>query len=65
VPEDDHGLLIIRAWTQVGSSEPLRVTIRTASDVSEGIEATATFTQPDTAGAFVTAWLQEFSEDAE
>jgi hypothetical protein len=65
VPEEDHGLLIIRAWTQVGSAEPLRITIRTAGDVSTGIEATATFTQPDAAGAFVTSWLQEFSDAAE
>jgi len=36
-------LLTIRAWCEEGSSQPFRVQIRTADDVSSGFGSTLTF----------------------
>ena len=58
---DDVGLLIIRAWIEEGSSEPLRVQIRVTNDVTAGFERTLTFTQPEEVAATVQAWLIEMS----
>lgn len=61
---DDVGLLIIRAWIEEGSSEPLRARIRVTNDVAAGIERTLTLTQPEEVAATVQAWLIEISNRA-
>jgi hypothetical protein len=42
MPDERSGLLIIRAWIEKGSSEPLRADIRLTTDVSTGWERTLT-----------------------
>ncbi len=56
---DSHrtGLLIIRAWVESGSTEPLRAQIRVTADVSTGIQRTVTLDQPGAVGELVNAWL--------
>jgi hypothetical protein len=54
---DHTGLLIIRAWVEPGSTQPLRAHIRIATDVSAGVERTLTLAQPDEVGATVQEWL--------
>ena len=53
------GLLIIRAWIEEGSSEPLRAHIRLSSDVSAGIERTLTVARVEEVGATVEDWLAD------
>ena len=55
------GLLIIRAWMEQGSSQPLRAHIRLTSDVSAGIERTVTVARADEVGATVQDWLADIS----
>jgi hypothetical protein len=52
-------MLIIRAWVEEGSSEPLRACVRTTTDVSAGIERTLTLARVEEVGAAVQAWLAE------
>ena len=52
------GLLIIRAWVEEGSTEPLRAQVRVTGDISTGVGRTATFVQADTVGEVVDALLQ-------
>ncbi len=54
------GLLIIRVWTEEGSSTPLRVDIRTTVHVSKGIESEQTVADADTAVTIVQEWLAQF-----
>lgn len=56
---DRTGVLIIRAWVEEGSSEPLRAHVRSTTDVSEGIERTVTLTRDEEVGATVKRWLAE------
>ncbi len=56
---DRTALLIIRAWMEEGSPEPLRAQIRLTSDVSSGFERTLTLAQADEVCATVKAWLAE------
>lgn len=56
-------MLIIRAWIEDGSSEPLRAHIRITDDVSAGVERTLTLTQPDAASAVVHEWLTKILSD--
>jgi phosphosulfolactate phosphohydrolase-like enzyme len=53
-------LLIIRAWIEEGSTEPLRAEVRIVKDVSAGIERTQTVCRVDDVVAAVQAWLAEF-----
>ncbi|HET7722627.1 MAG TPA: hypothetical protein VFK43_21860 [Acidimicrobiales bacterium] len=53
------GLLIIRAWVEEGSSEPLRANVRATTDVGTGIERTVTLTRAEEVGATVQEWLAE------
>lgn len=55
------GLLIIRAWTEPGSSSPLRVQISLTTDVSLGVKQGKTMTEADTAVEVVRAWLLEMT----
>lgn len=56
---DRTSLLIIRAWMEEGSPEPLRAQIRLTSDVSSGFERTLTLAQADAVCATVQEWLAE------
>ena len=54
------GLLIIRAWVEEGSSEPLRAIVRSTTDIAAGIEHTLTLACAEEVGATVQKWLGEF-----
>lgn len=56
---DRTGLLIIRAWIEEGSPEPLRARIRLTRDVSAGIERTLTVSRVEQVGATVEEWLAD------
>jgi hypothetical protein len=58
MPSHRTGLLIIRAWVEAGSAEPLRAQVRVTDDIAIGIERTFTLVQSDAAGELVDAWLQ-------
>jgi hypothetical protein len=55
---EQTGLLIIRAWVEPGSAEPLRAHIRVTDDVSAGIELTLTLSQTAAVGELVESWLE-------
>lgn len=57
VEEDRTGLLVIRAWIEKGSSEPLRAQLRLSTDVSAGFETTTTVSRPEEVIAAVQEWL--------
>ena len=59
VTGDPTGLLIIRAWVEPGSPEPLRAHIRVSADVSAGIERTVTLARPADVCALVQEWLDD------
>ncbi len=61
---DRTGLLIIRAWIERGSSEPLRAQVRVANDVSDGFVRELTFSQPDEVSSTVTEWLEDIVSQA-
>lgn len=65
MPRDRTGLLIIRAWVEQGSSEPLRAHVRLSTDVSTGIERTMTFARAEAVCATVQEWLADIESDAE
>ena len=58
MPSHRTGLLIIRAWVEDGSADPLRAHIRLTGDISQGIERTLTVAEPDRVHETVAAWLQ-------
>ena len=62
---DRTALMMIRAWVEVGSSEPLRATIRLTNDVSAGFQRDLTVARPEDVCAAVRAWLTEIVRDAE
>jgi hypothetical protein len=64
MPSQRTGLLIIRAWTEVGSEEPLRAQVRVTQDIATGMESTRTLVQPDTVVELVVAWLEDFLSTA-
>ena len=57
-----HGLLIIRAWVEDGSDEPLRAEVRITNDVSAGFQRTVTLARADEVRATVEAWLADVLE---
>lgn len=50
-------LLIIRAWVEPLSEEPLRAQLRMTGDVSLGFERAVTLARPDEVCAAVREWL--------
>lgn len=60
---DCAGLLIVRAWTEPGSSEPLRAHIRLTTDVAAGFQRTLTASHADAVCATVREWLAEILQD--
>ena len=62
---DRTGLLIISAWVEQGSSEPLRAEVRLSTDVSAGFERTVTLARTDEVCATVQEWLAEILTHSE
>lgn len=62
---DRTGVLILRAWLEEGSSEPLRVQIRSTTDVSAGEERSVTLSRRDSIRTAVEDWLDEFVAEAD
>ncbi|MEA2828961.1 MAG: hypothetical protein QOG43_3400 [Actinomycetota bacterium] len=60
MPTDRTGLLIIRAWIEEGSEEPLRAQVRIIDDVSAGVERTQALARVEEVVATVQAWLADF-----
>jgi hypothetical protein len=56
-------LLIIRAWVEVGSEQPLRAQVNVTGDISVGIERTLTLTQPDAIHELLDTWLHDVLGD--
>ena len=65
MPRDRTALLIIRAWIEEGSPEPLRAQVRHTADVARGFEATFTLAEADAVCATVQAWLADIVAEAE
>jgi hypothetical protein len=59
VPIAPTALIIIRAWVEEGSAQPLRAQVRVTSDVSGGIERTLTLVERDTVVQLVDDWLRD------
>jgi hypothetical protein len=53
------GLLVIRAWVEEGSEQPLRVHVRLTSDTGRGFERELVFTEPAPVEALVRGWLAQ------
>jgi hypothetical protein len=62
MPSHRTGLLIIRAWVEEGSTEPLRAQVRVTNDISTGIERSVALGQSDTVMELVDEWLQTILE---
>ncbi len=58
------GLMIIRAWIEEGSEQPLRAQLRIVDDVATGIERAVTLVQPEAVSATVQQWLDDFRTEA-
>ncbi|MCA1693534.1 MAG: hypothetical protein LC749_01710 [Actinobacteria bacterium] len=56
---DRTGLLIIRAWTEPGSSEPLRAQVRLTTDVPAGFQHTLTVSRAEAVCDAVRVWLAD------
>lgn len=56
---DAAGLMIIRAWIEEGSSEPLRAQIRLSTDITSGLEREVTLVRPEQVTATVEGWLAD------
>ena len=56
---EQAALLIIRAWTEPGSSEPLRAEVRIVTDVSACVERTLTLSRPEAVCATVADCLAD------
>ena len=61
---DHPGLLIIRAWIERASPEPLRAHIRLTTDVSAGFERSLTLTRVEDVCATVAEWLADCERQA-
>lgn len=57
--EDRVGLLLIRVWTEEGSTAPLRARIRQTTDVAGGMRDGVTATDQEAVVALVRAWLDD------
>ncbi|MBW3620313.1 MAG: hypothetical protein KY461_08715 [Actinobacteria bacterium] len=52
------GILVLRVWTEDGSTAPLRVDVRSTDDVSRGFRRTSTLTDIDLVLATVRTFLE-------
>ncbi len=62
---ENTGLMIIRAWVEQGSSEPLRAQVRIVTDTSARLERTLTLSRTEAVCATVGEWLADVLADAE
>jgi hypothetical protein len=58
------GLLIIRAWVENGSTEPLRAQIRMTDDLAAGLHHSLTLVHSDRVAHVVEAWLRSVVDHA-
>jgi hypothetical protein len=58
MPSHRTGLLVIRAWVEEGSAEPLRAHVRVTGDISTGAARTVTISEPAAVVELVETWLQ-------
>lgn len=63
MPVYNTGLFIIRAWIEVGSTSPLRASVRLTSDVSSGFTREFMLTEAPDVSAEVDIWLEEILRD--
>ena len=61
---DNTGLMILRAWMEPGSKEPLRVRIRLTTDVSKDFQRTMTISDVDAVCSVVEGWLMDILAEA-
>jgi len=54
---DQTGLLIIRAWVEEGSPQPLRAQLRLTTDVGSGLEPPLNLTTEGQVSEVVRGWL--------
>jgi hypothetical protein len=59
MPNSRTGLLVIRAWLEEGSRQPLRAQIRLTTDVSAGFIHATTVAEVDAACETVRGWLEQ------
>jgi len=59
MPANSTGLLIIRAWVEPGSSEPLRAHVRLTTDIAGGFEREVSLADARAVSAVVEAWLKD------
>jgi hypothetical protein len=57
-------VVVIRAWVETGSEEPLRIRITTVRDVSEPWRTVGVASGIDDACSIVRSWLERFSAEA-
>jgi hypothetical protein len=57
------GVLIIRAWIEQDSAQPLRAHIRCTTDISSGTERSMTLARVDAVCQAVQEWLEEMLAD--
>ena len=62
---DRTGVIIIRAWVEEGSSEPVRAHISMTNDVSSGDQREMTLSRIEAVTAQVEEWLSQFYGDVE
>jgi hypothetical protein len=58
MPNERVGLMIIRAWSEAGSSKPLRAHLRLTSDLGTGFESDEIFADIDPVCDLVRLWLE-------
>jgi hypothetical protein len=65
MPRPKTGLLIIRAWIEVGSAKPLRAQIRSTGDVSAGITKELTLADAASVTVAVEAWMNDIMRNGD
>jgi hypothetical protein len=58
MPTHRTGVLIIRAWVEDGSDEPLRAQVRVTDDITKGVERSLTLAQSANVATLVDDWLE-------
>ncbi len=59
------GLLVVRAWMEAGSPDPLRATIRLTTDTAGGFTSELHLSDADAVTDVVRAWLQDILAGAD
>ena len=56
--------MVIRAWTEAGSAEPLRAQVRVSADTAVGFDHELVVSDPAEVEAIVRAWLDGVVSDS-